>query len=481
MRTFFTVAQIRDAESVLFAEVPPGVPMQRAAYGLAVAVAAELKSRTGGVVGRQVGLLVGSGDNGGDVLWAGSMLRRRGVAVSALLLKPERAHAAGMAAFRRAGGRIVAELPADIDLAVDGIVGISGSGCLRPDAAKVVDEIGAPIIAADLPSGVDPDTGAVTGPAVRADVTVTFGGLKPVHALAAEQCGRVVLVPIGLRLPEPYLRELEADDVGAAWPVPGAADDKYTGGVVGIRAGSAMYPGAAVLSVGAAVTATSAMVRYCGPAVHEVLARWPEVVAAQDFESTGKVQAWVAGPGMGTDEAARDELAQVLAEPVPVVVDADGLTVLAANRDLLDGRTAPTLITPHAGEFARFTGSRVGDDRVSAVAALANELGVTVLLKGRATLIASPGGPVFVNEAGSSWAATAGSGDVLSGVIGALVAAGIAPDVAAAMGCRAHSIAAQLASGEEPDRAGSPVSASRLLAHVTPAIRAIRQSIVRNS
>src|SRR5690606_17772442 len=148
--------------------------MRRAAYGLATVVAAELRSRSGGIAGRRVGVLVGSGDNGGDALWAGAMLRRRGLAVTAVLLKPERAHAAGLAALRRAGGRICADPAAALtelsgaDVVVDGIVGISGRGSLRPDAAGIIAGVTVPIIAADLPSGVDPDTGAVDGPAVPA-------------------------------------------------------------------------------------------------------------------------------------------------------------------------------------------------------------------------------------------------------------------------------------------------------------------------
>ncbi|MCE5290175.1 MAG: NAD(P)H-hydrate dehydratase [Nocardiaceae bacterium] len=474
MRTFFNVDEIRGAEAVLFGEVPAGVPMQRAAYGLARVIAAELTDRTGGVAGRRVGLLVGSGDNGGDVLWAGAMLRRRGVAVSALLFAPDRAHAAGLAALRRAGGRVVDEFPLDIDLAIDGIVGISGHGSLRPEAARVVAAIEAPIIAADLPSGVEPDTGAITGPAVRAAVTVTFGGLKPVHALAPEHCGRVELIPIGLRLPDPHLRELEAHEAGRAWPVPGALDDKYSGGVVGVRAGSAKYPGAALLAVGAAVAATSPMVRYCGPAAETVVSHLPEVIATTDIESTGKVQAWVVGPGLGTDEYALEELKRVLAQPVPVLVDADGITLLAAHTELLDGREAPTLVTPHAGEFARLSGAELGPDRVSETRRLADTLGVTVLLKGRATVITAPGGPVWVNDAGSSWAATAGSGDVLSGLIGALLASGIEPDLAAAMGCRAHSVAARLAATNGDLDVGAPISAGELLSHLRPAIRVLR-------
>ncbi|MGW3256423.1 bifunctional ADP-dependent NAD(P)H-hydrate dehydratase/NAD(P)H-hydrate epimerase, partial [Nocardia sp. NPDC001010] len=429
-RGYFTADQVRAAEAELFTRVPAGMPMRRAAYGLANVVADELRSGTGGVAGRAVGLLVGSGDNGGDALWAGSMLARRGVAVRAVLLSPERAHPDGLAALRKAGGRVVDRLDA-VDLVIDGIVGISGRGPLRPAAAELVAAVDVPIIAADLPSGVDVDTGAVTGPAVRAEVTVAFGAYKPVHALAAPWCGRIVLVPIGLRLPEPDLAQRAAAAIGADWPVPGAADDKYSQGVVGVCAGSAKYPGAGVLSTGAAVAATSGLVRYVGDDT-EVLATYPEVVASHTISGAGRVQAWVFGPGAGTDAAAGDRLAQVLATDLPVLVDADGLTLLAAEPALVLGRTAPTVLTPHAGEFARLTGAEPGPDRVEAVRALAEEWQVTVLLKGRATIIAAPGEPTLVSDAGGSWAATAGSGDVLSGLLGALLAAGRPPAWSAA-------------------------------------------------
>nr|WP_280432059.1 NAD(P)H-hydrate epimerase [Nocardia brasiliensis] len=182
-RGYFTADEVRAAEAELFTRVPDGVPMQRAAYGLAKVVAAELRARTGGVAGRAVTLLVGSGDNGGDALWAGSMLRRRGVEVAAVLLNPARAHTKGLAALRKAGGRVRAEVGSP-DLVVDGIVGISGRGSLRPDAAELVAGLRVPIVAADLPSGVDPDTGAVTGPAVPAAGPVGVGGPhapRPTH------------------------------------------------------------------------------------------------------------------------------------------------------------------------------------------------------------------------------------------------------------------------------------------------------------
>ncbi|WP_433592877.1 NAD(P)H-hydrate dehydratase [Nocardia sp. CA-145437] len=527
---YYTADEVRAAEAELFTRVPAGMPMRRAAFGLAQVVARELRERTGGVAGRAVTLLVGSGDNGGDALWAGSFLRRRGVAVRAILLVPERAHAEGLAALRGAGGDIaaapatvrelregsvddvgegavdeavrrrgpeadaaattlrrlglrpgvpaaprrVAALLGTPDLVVDGIVGISGRGSLRPVAAGLVAGVRCPIIAADLPSGVDPDTGSVNGPAVRADVTVAFGALKPVHALAAPSCGRIVLVPIGLRLPDANMIALEPRTVGAVWPVPGPADDKYTQGVTGVCAGSATYPGAAVLCAGGAIAATSGMVRYAGTGAERVLAHFPEVIAAESISATGRVQSWVFGPGGGTDSAARDRLAEILATDLPVVVDADGLTLLAADPDLITGRTAPTVLTPHAGEFARLTGSEPGPDRVAAVRKLAESWHVTVLLKGRATVVASPGRPVLVSEAGGSWAATAGSGDVLSGIIGALLARGLHPAVAAASAARAHALAANLAA-HSATTAGAPISASPLLSHVREAIGTLRE------
>lgn len=480
MRQYYTTTQVKAAEAPLLASLPGGTLMRRAAYGLARVAAEELRSRTGGIVGRRVTLLVGSGDNGGDALWAGAMLRRRGATVTAVLLNPERAHAAGLAALKAAGGRVSTD-PGVPDLVLDGIVGISGKGPLRPAAAEIVARIDAPIVAVDLPSGVDPDTGAVDGPAVTAAVTVAFGALKPVHVLATARCGRVELVPIGLDPPASDLVSLDPAEVGRLWPVPRASDDKYSQGVVGVVAGSERYPGAAVLAAGAAVTATAGMVRYAGRGAAEVLSHWPEVVAAPSPAEAGRVQAWVVGPGIGTDDSGLGELRTVLESDVPVLVDADGLNLLAQHHDLavgLRGRAAPTLLTPHAGEFERLTRVPPSPDRVAATRALAAEWGVTVLLKGRATVIADPDGRVHVNDAGSSWAATAGSGDVLSGIVGALMATGLEPALAAAVGARAHSLAANLGAregaGETGDAGLAPISASTLLAHLRSAIRILR-------
>jgi ADP-dependent NAD(P)H-hydrate dehydratase / NAD(P)H-hydrate epimerase len=480
MRYYYSADAIREAEAPLLASLPDGALMRRAARGLANAVARELVARTGGIAGRSVCAVVGSGDNGGDALWAATFLRRRAAAATAVLLDPERAHRAALAAFRKAGGRVVQHVPATTDLVLDGVVGISGSGPLRPAAAEVfaaVDGAAIPVVAVDIPSGVDVETGATGGPAVHPALTVTFGGLKPVHALG--ECGRVDLVDIGLDLPPSDVMSLEAADVAARWPRPGPKDDKYTQGVTGVLAGSSTYPGAAVLCTGAAVAATSGMVRYAGSAAQQVLSHWPEVIASPTPAAAGRVQAWAVGPGLGTDEVGASALWFALDSDLPVIVDADALTILAAHPDLLANRRAPTVLTPHAGEFARLahgaglpaTSGQAppGDDRVAAARRLADRFGATVLLKGNITVVADPGGPVHLNPAGQSWAATAGSGDVLSGIIGALLAAGLPPGEAAAMAAFVHARAADL-SAADPGPRPAPTSASRILAHVRTAV-----------
>src|SRR4051794_38348899 len=459
----------------LMAQLPEGTLMRRAAFGLA----RHARRMLGRTAGRRVGLLVGAGDNGGDALWAGVELRRRGAGVVAVLLDPERAHPAGLAAFRRAGGHVVGPDAAGLaaltaaDLVVDGIVGISGHGGLReraPPLVAAVERAGVPILAVDLPSGVDVDTGAVDGVAVTAAATVTFGARKPVHVLAAHRCGPVHVVDIGLgpELPEPFAHVLDDADVAARWPVPGPADDKYTQGVTGVAAGSATYPGAAVLATGSAVLATSGMVRFAGSAADGVRARWPEVVAADDISAAGRTQSWAVGPGIGTDDGGRALLAAVLDRNVPACIDADGVTLLGQHDDLraaVAGR--PVVITPHDREFARVAGD-VGVDRIAAARRAAAALGVTVLLKGNATVVADPDGRALVHPSTTSWAATAGSGDVLTGIVGALLAAGLEPWWAAGCAAYLHARAAALAAD------GAPAPASAIQGAIPAAIRAVR-------
>ncbi|MBN9754343.1 NAD(P)HX epimerase / NAD(P)HX dehydratase [Pseudonocardia sp. Ae406_Ps2] len=506
MHALHTADQVRAAEAAMMRTVGDGVLMRRAAAGLAHHVGEFL----GSTYGRRVVLLVGAGDNGGDALWAGAGLRRRGAHVTAVLLAPDRAHPEGLAALRRARGRVLALTPsapaadpggtgagtpvaagaggldaaralvAGADVVVDGIVGISGRGALRDPAPELVaaaDGAGVPIVACDLPSGVDGDTGATDGPHVRAALTVTFGTRKPVHALAAPLCGPVRLVDFGLgpflEGVEPHARVLSDADVGDRWPVPGPDDDKYSQGVVGIAAGSATYPGAAVLAAGAAALATSGMVRFAGSAADEVRRHWPEIVATGDITDAGRTQAWAVGPGLGTGGQGLAVLEEALGREVPLCLDADAITLLAQHahlRDRIHGE--PVVLTPHAGEFARIAGE-VGPDRIGAARRAAADLGVTVLLKGNATVVAAPDGRVLVDPAADSWAATAGSGDVLTGMIGALLAAGLDPWWAAGCATLVHARAAT-AAAREHGLPPVPAPASAMQAAIPVALRAVR-------
>ena len=354
MRNAHSVAVVRAAERTLMAHVPPGTLMQRAATGLAV-VCAGLPAR---VYGSLVVVLAGSGDNGGDALYAGAMLARRGARVVAVAAGT-RVHEAGAAALTAAGGRLTEPgdagdpgLPAMIgaaDVVLDGLLGIGGRGGLREPMATLAalaDRArtggrGPVVVAVDLPSGVDADTGEVAGPAVRADVTVTFGTWKPGLLIdpGAGHAGLTELIDIGLGpyLPAPTVTAYGALDVAALLPLPGRESDKYRRGVLGVVAGSDRFPGAAALAVGGALRGGAGMVRLVSaePAVAIVRQHWPEAIATvtrpaggeaatggeptggrqsaettgSEIESVGRVQAWLAGPGMGTDDAARRRLA----------------------------------------------------------------------------------------------------------------------------------------------------------------------------
>ncbi|MQY07564.1 NAD(P)H-hydrate dehydratase [Actinomadura macrotermitis] len=495
MRYAHEVGKVRAAEQALMARLPEGALMRRAAAGLA-AVCASLLPR---VYGAEVVLLVGGGSNGGDALFAGARLARRGARVS-VVRAGGKIHEAGLAALRAAGGRVRADA-ADAggaaaaidaaDLIIDGLTGIGGTGALREPYATLAglaSRAPGTVVACDVPSGVDAGSGRVEGAAVHADVTVTFGTYKPGLLIdpGAAHCGVVELVDIGLGadLPDP--------DVVAAWPVdvlppePGPESDKYRRGVVGILAGSDEFTGAAVLSTGGAVHGGAGMVRFASVPhpVELVRHRWPEAVTTviepgpKALEKVGRVQAWVVGPGLGTGPEAEGLLTAALGTDLPVLVDADGLTVLARRRDLLR-REAPTVLTPHAGELARLLGADRADieaRRLEHVRRAAAELGATVLLKGSTTLVAELDRPVRVNPTGTPRLATAGTGDVLSGLIGALLANGMAALDAAAAGAYLHGLAARLAAGGKEEgewRGEAPISAADVITALPDAFRAL--------
>jgi hydroxyethylthiazole kinase-like uncharacterized protein yjeF len=487
MRHAHEVAVVRAAESALMAQLPPGTLMDRAAAGLAATCGQLLQK----AYGSRVVLLVGSGDNGGDALFAGALLAKRGAVVDAVLLG-SKAHTGGLDALRKAGGRVatVAQVP-QADLVIDGIVGIGGKGSLRDDAIAAVQLIAAnaTVVAVDIPSGVDADSGVVEGAAVTAHVTVTFGTWKPGLLVdpGAEHAGAVELVDIGLArfLPTASITALQGHDVSALLPTAHAESDKYSRGVVGIVAGSATYTGAALLATGGALRAGVGMVRFVSVshAAELVRARWPEAVVTvlpeggdADVLAAGRVQAWVIGPGIGTDAFAESLVAQVLSTAVPVVVDADALTIVARKPELVSGRSAPTVLTPHAGELTRLLGLEP-DKRVDVEARrlehahiAAERLQATVLLKGSTTVIAAPAGLTRINSTGTSWLATAGSGDVLSGITGALLAGGLSALDAASCAAYLHGAAGRLAAQ------GAPITAEDIVACLPAAIRSLRET-----
>ncbi|MDR1394502.1 MAG: bifunctional ADP-dependent NAD(P)H-hydrate dehydratase/NAD(P)H-hydrate epimerase [Bifidobacteriaceae bacterium] len=514
MISSYSAAQIAAAEEAVMASLAPGELMSRAAIGAATVVLRELRRKNGKAAGCSVIILAGTGNNGGDALFAGAYLAGRGVAVTAVATG-NRVHPAGRSALERSGGHlvtiaeggpgdyrpieVVTEQAARCDVIVDGLLGIGSRGQLSGHAAGLVTTLiveaglAAPpryrrrrrplVVAIDLPSGIGVDDGAVNGQVLPADLTVTFGAYKPAALLppASGFFGRIELIDIGLKQSlreggDPVARRLQAADVLELWPVPRRADHKYSRGVLGVVAGSETYPGAAVLTTSAAVATGVGMVRYIGPdrAVERVLSRRPEVVPGG-----GRVDAWALGPGVapGADDQV-GRIGRALewagAERVPTVLDAGGFQLLPPA----PARLEPWIVlTPHAGELAALMTDRgvpverhQVESQPAHYARLAAELvGGTVLLKGPATVIAGQDGSLYVQDDGTPWLATAGTGDVLTGIIGALLAghkdsAAIVPELTprlAALGALVHGAAGRRASGA--DRAagliGQPISA----------------------
>ena len=445
----FSGGDVRAAEAPLIDAGLGDALMQKAAHGLFGVVLGLLRDAGRGIYGATAVVLAGSGNNGADALYAGERLLRRGVGVTAVLTS-ERTHTASLDAFVAAGGTSVklddATLPglvahaASSDILIDGILGTGASGGLRGTAASFVqhfDETAGPrsrrstlVVACDLPSGIGVDSGLVEGPVLHADATVTFGAAKPGLLIGdgAVAAGELDVVDIGLDLSPftPAARTLLDADAAALLRLPGARDHKYSRGVLGVAAGSARYPGAAVLAVGAALATGVGMVRYLGPAAVAALihARNPEVVASDGSVPDARSQAWLVGPGAVDDDDQRRRAVDALTSGLPVVVDAGALTEVPE-------RVGPQVIlTPHAGELRQVLAARGVDVERSVIEAepahyalrAAELTGATVLLKGFTTVVAAPSGILFAQTDAIPWLATAGAGDTLAGIIGALAA-----------------------------------------------------------
>jgi hydroxyethylthiazole kinase-like uncharacterized protein yjeF len=463
MNRAYSVAAIREAEARAIRQVGGPALMRRAAHGLALEIVRLLRDRYGNPRGTKLLVLAGPGNNGGDGLFAAAELAARDITIE-IVQVAEDVHRAGWWAAQTAGCREVSLAEAQLqvgqyDLVIDAVLGIGGRPGLTPevaDFAAVVEP--EQVVAVDLPSGLPAEPPFTGEPFFSAALTVTFGGLKPVHVLqpGRHACGKVVVVDIGLAEMDPLLWPADEERVAGLWPQLDPLADKYSRGVVGIVAGSARYPGAAVLATAGAIYAGAGFVRCFGPeaVTAPVLQRFPNVVPAVHDEdelpdfAEHRVDALVLGPGWGERPDGLEVIQTALSLEIPLVIDADGLRYLPykAHTD--------TVLTPHAGELARLLRHdrvEVETDPIPFLRQVAEGWDVTVLLKGPNQLVVQSGvAGIDVPLPGPAWTAQAGSGDVLAGVIGALLAKGTAPGLAATLGASLQALTATTHPGPIP-------------------------------
>jgi len=445
--------EMRAADAAALAEVSHDTLVRRA--GTAVTQAA--LRLLGGGYGAHVVVIAGKGSNGADARVAAHGLSMRGAKVTVI-----------------GANDLPPFLPA-CDLVIDGAYGTGFHGTFDMPALAH----GTRVLAIDIPSGVDADTGAASGSAARADATVTFAAIKPglLQGDGPAHSGLVQVIDIGIAVGSPQAALLEDADIAALLPPRHRNGHKWKA-AVGIAAGSVGMEGAAVLCSLGALRAGSGMVRLGSPG-NPSAARPPEVVrmtlpdgdwSGAFLEGVSKCGAVVVGPGLGTDAATKEAIRQVIRQvTVPLVIDADALTALGQAdeaRALLADRSALTVLTPHDGEYARLAGRVPGEDRLAAARDLAARLGAIVLLKGPLTVVATDEQrtpDVLLSAAGVPALATAGTGDVLSGVIGAFLARGVPAHAAAALAAHVHGRAGALGPGEGLVAGDLPALVSRVL------------------
>src|SRR5712671_4924860 len=448
-----------------------GTLMERA--GLA---AAEFARGICGDTAKSVLVIAGPGNNGGDALEVAAHLKRWFFRVRVVfsgardnLSKDARA---AFAKWEAEGGGLEKDIPGDVrfDLAVDGLFGIGLTRALAGEHAALVgrlNALGAAILSLDVPSGINADTGAVMGCAVRASHTLTFIAHKPglLTLDGPDHCGELRLDTLGID-PEPLLAPegtlLDRDVLGGAIRQRPRNFHKGQSGSVGILGGAAGMVGAAVIAGRAALKCGAGRVYlglltprplYVDYAQPELMLRKPKELFAKSF-----VNVLVAGPGMGKSDSARRLLAPALVAPVPIVLDADALNLIAASRMLaasLAKRKVGSVLTPHPAEAARLLGvttAGVQADRVASARAIARRYRSWVVLKGNGSVIAAPDGKFWINPSGNPGMASAGMGDALSGMIAALIAQGAEPLQALLAGVYLHGAAADAlaASGAGP-------------------------------
>jgi ADP-dependent NAD(P)H-hydrate dehydratase / NAD(P)H-hydrate epimerase len=439
--------------------------MERASIGL-VRLTARLARP-----GLPIRVVIGAGNNGGDGLAAARLLREEGRVVDVLAVAPlDRLSDDARVNLERLPGAAPEPFePALLEgsgAIVDALLGTGFTGTPREPVAgaiAAIDAADAPTIACDVPSGVDASTGEVVGAAVHADATATFHGAKiGLHvAPGAAYAGAVEVIDIGIPrgAPEPTGTGLISERVLGLYPRRGRFGTKFDSGVVAIAGGSRGLTGAPTLAALAAARAGAGYVQVAVPASVEqaleqrLLEQMTRGLADDDgshspdgteglLELCDRAGAVVLGPGLGRADAAVAFARQAAAAvQAPLLIDADGLNAHAGALESLAKRAAPTVLTPHAGELGRLLereAAAIDAHRFASVRDAAERSGAVTLLKGDDTLVAVPGGPVAVSPGATPALATAGTGDVLSGLIGALLAKGLGPFEAAALGTLAH-------------------------------------------
>jgi len=450
MKPVVTAEEMAEVDAKAQATIGLQTLVERAGFCVArLAVAA-----MGGTYGRRIVVVAGKGHNGDDGRTAAALLSERGARVTVVPVAETR------------------EVLPSCDLVIDAAFGTGFRGEYK--APKPPD--GAIVLAVDIPSGVSANTGMASEEAVRADLTVTFGALKPGLLLGdgADHCGAVVTEPIGLDVGTPHQQLLEDADI--AWLPARERESNKWKTAVAVVAGSPGMFGSAAFAAAAAVRSGAGMVRLGSPGVRPGTIPVLEAVAIdldekhwveRALEELERCKALVVGPGLGRSDAMTSEVRELVARAlVPVVIDADGLYALGSKEsaaELLARRSAPTVLTPHDGEFARLAGGAPSDDRLKSVRGIAAELGAIVLLKGATTVVAEPGGEVLLAAAGSARLATAGTGDVLSGVIGAFVARGLDPLRATALAAHVHGRAAAIGFEEGLEASDLPILIASVL------------------
>ncbi len=449
---------IRQAESEYFAQYPDADLMGIAA-GEVARVATEMLTESpnedtplkrANVQGAQVLMVVGPGNNGGDGLFAAVALAEQGVQVQAWQVTNQ-IHESGRDAAIQAGvtfvpANVAVELLSEVDLVIDALYGIGGHPGLpkqAADFAAACKDLSVPVLSVDIPSGLSADSSRLET-SFEATRTVTFIALKRCHVMepAKSRCGEVELVDIGVPVPDSRISLVELADLARRWPWPTAASDKYSRGVAGISAGSAKYPGAGILAAYGAVYSGAGMVRFAGAeqSARELRSLLPNVVFGQ-----GRANSWVAGSGWGVEDPVTVD--SILALGVPTVLDAEALNY-RPSRPLTS-----CLMTPHAGELAAGIGVErawVEANPIPAVREASSRTSATVLLKGATQYCAAPSGQVLIAIPGPHWTAQAGSGDVLAGICGTLLAAGLEPIWAGALAASVQALAASKRPGPWP-------------------------------